>query len=136
MINTIITKLKEKCDLVTEIVHTFTYVPQSIDKYPCVIIEFLSNESQRQDTIHVQREWRFSLKILANLEDTHEASQAVVRDIAYKLVNQLEADPKLDDSIDWSELTLATRDSYNDSSPQYVIEIEYIAKEIFNMETV
>lgn len=109
--NELATKIKSIITLgVPEIKSSYDYSPEEITAFPSLIVipqghedSFFTLSSRGQNI----RNYNFIIRIVGNIENTEINSQKTIRDITDKVINVLEKNPTLDNTIDWCYPTKA-----------------------------
>lgn len=109
--NDLINKIKNIITAgVPELKSYYDYSPDEITAFPSAIIIPQGHE----DTFHTLsltgqniRNYNFIIRIIGNLENTEINTQKTIRDITDKVINVLEKNPTLDQTIDWCYPTKA-----------------------------
>lgn len=95
---------------VPEIKSSYDYSPEEITAFPSMIVipqghedSFYTLSSAGQNI----RNYNLIIRIIGNLENTEINTQKTIRDITDKVINVLEKNPTLDNTIDWCYPTKA-----------------------------
>lgn len=109
--NDLITKIKNIITLnVSEIKSSYDYGPEEISAFPALIVmpqghedNFYTLGYNGQNT----RLYSFSIRVIGNLENTEINTQKIIRAITDKVINVLEGNPTLDNTVDFCYPTKA-----------------------------
>lgn len=125
--NDLITKIKNIIITgVSEIRSSYDYAPEEINAFPSVIIIPQGHENSFY-TLGFNgqniRNYNFSIRIIGNLENTEINTQKMIRLLTDKVIDVLEKNPTLDNSVDWSYPTKARFGFEGQPAKYYYAEI-------------
>lgn len=100
MINDIIITIKQKIEGITEVAVVYDYDPKDLVSYPAVVVSASRfGGSNYIDLGHYNRVVHISIKVYGLLTDNHEDTQKAVRDIAEKIMDVLDDDITLGNTV-------------------------------------
>lgn len=125
----IIDKLDTIVAGITEVKAHFKYEPQQITAYPAVSISPVGHTDNFLSLRDTKREYNFTLRVWGQMEATRDDTQVVVREIADKLIDKLEATSNitLGGTVEFTQLTTGKFAFIQKEASMYVFEIGYKA---------
>lgn len=133
----IIDKLDTIVAGITEIKVRYKYEPQQITAYPAISISPVGHTDNFLSLRDTKREYNFTLRLWGQMESTRDDTQIVIRDIAEKLIDKLNATSNitLGGTVEFSQLTTGKFAFIQKESSMYVFEIGYKAIVTINRDT-
>ena len=125
--NTLIEKIKNVIiSNVSEIQSSYDYYPESLASFPCLVVVPIGHEDSFYTLSHSgfnTRQYSISIRIIGDLENTEINTQKKIRELTDKVIDVLEKNPTLDNTIDWCYPTKARYGFEGQPAKYYYSEI-------------
>jgi len=125
--NTLIEKIKNVIiSNVSEIQSSYDYYPESLTSFPCLVVVPIGHEDSFYTLSHSgfnTRQYSISIRIIGDLENTEINTQKKIRELTDKVIDVLEKNPTLDNTIDWCYPTKARYGFEGQPAKYYYSEI-------------
>lgn len=109
-------------DEITELQAVYNKEPAELERYPCATVSASAHENQAGDTAANIRRFSFIIRLYYKLDGTNDA-EAILRDMADKVIAKIESNVSLNGSCDYARPTRGIWTQGEREVPIKVVEI-------------
>jgi hypothetical protein len=116
---------------VPDIQSSYDYYPESLSSFPALVVGAIGHEDSfytLSSSGFNTRQYSISIRIIGDLESTEINTQKKIREITDKVIDVLEKNPTLDNTVDWCYPTKARFGFQGEPAKYYYSEITLTVK--------